>query len=254
MDLSQQSNTTAQVLVAEDNRINQKIVKELLHKEGYTATVVGNGKEALALLNEQMFQLLILDFNMPELNGLDTLKAIRSNPDERINSIPVFLFTAEQDQQHIQDIQAYGIDFLLQKPINQAQLSQALKQIGHSPGETYAPTTKPSMEYLFSITGGNIELMNELIDIFIKEVPESVMKIKEFHQNRQWSSVKTLAHKLRPNYKYVGGAEAEALLMLLETDLGNEQNQQQYGTAIHTLELITSNIIQALLKEKQKLQ
>jgi CheY-like chemotaxis protein len=253
MDLSQSSNTPAHVLVAEDNRINQKIVKELLRKEGYTATVVANGKEALALLNEQSFQLLILDFNMPELNGLDTLKAIRSNPDKRINSIPVFLFTAEQDQQHIQDIQAYGIDFLLQKPINQAQLSQALKQTGHSRDETIAPTTKPSMEYLFSITGGNTELMTELIDIFIKEVPEAVMKIKDFYHNEQWASIKNLAHKLRPNYKYIGAAEVEELLKTLEIEPDSEQNQQQYGTAIHTLELITSHIIQELLKEKQKL-
>jgi CheY-like chemotaxis protein len=253
MDLSQSSNTPAHVLVAEDNRINQKIVKELLRKEGYTATVVANGKEALALLNEQSFQLLILDFNMPELNGLDTLKAIRSNPDKRINSIPVFLFTAEQDQQHIQDIQAYGIDFLLQKPINQAQLSQALKQTGHSRDETIAQTTKPSMEYLFSITGGNTELMTELIDIFIKEVPEAVMKIKDFYHNEQWASIKNLAHKLRPNYKYIGAAEVEELLKTLEIEPDSEQNQQQYGTAIHTLELITSHIIQALLKEKQKL-
>lgn len=254
MDLSQPSNTPAQVLVAEDNRINQKIVKELLRKEGYTATIVANGKEALTLLNEKSFQLLILDFNMPELNGLDTLKAIRSNPDERINSIPVFLFTAEQDQQHIQDIQAYGIDFLLQKPINQPQLSQALKQIGHSTAEIYTSRTKPNMEYLFSITGGNTELMTELMDIFIKEVPEAIMKIKEFHHNEQWSCVKTLAHKLRPNYKYVGAAEVEELLKTLEIEPDSEQNQQPYETAIHTLELITSNIIQALLKEKQKLQ
>jgi CheY-like chemotaxis protein len=253
MDLSQPSDSPVQVLVAEDNKINQRILKELLRKEGFQATIVANGKQVLDLLNQQHFDLLILDFHMPELNGLDTLKAIRSHTNEKIHALKVILFTAEQDKQHLQAIQAYGIELTLQKPINQVQFSQVIKQAGNFSVESPAAKAASNMDYLVEITSGNTPFMIELITIFIEEVPEAIAKIKAFYHNNDWLAVQTAAHKLRSNYKYVGAGEAEKLLQHLDTDFGHEQNKQTYGSYIDALEKMTSQIILTLLEEKKRL-
>jgi CheY-like chemotaxis protein len=254
MDLSNPSNVPTEVLVAEDNKINQRIIKELLRKEGFHATIVANGKEVLTLLNQQHFDLLILDFHMPELNGLDTIKAIRAHTDKKINSLTVILFTAEQDKQHLNDIQAYGIEYTLQKPINQAEFSRVLTQAGNFSKEASTPNAASNMDYLMEITSGNTNFMIELIDIFIEEVPQAIEKIKAYYEQGDWEAVQTAAHKLRSNYKYVGAGEAEELLHYLDTDFGHEQNKQTYGPYIEALEKMTLQLLQTLLADKQKLR
>lgn len=249
----QVSHISAQVLVAEDNKINQKILKELLRKEGLTATIVANGKEALAVLNEQAFDILILDYHMPELNGLDTIKTIRSHANKAIHTIQVILFTAEQDPKHLKDIQAYGVQYLLQKPVNQAQFSQVIRQIINS-SPVHPSEMVSSMSYLQEITNGNTILMIELMDIFIEEVPQALKKMKLFYKEQDFSSVQKLAHKLGSNYKYVGAEGAEKSLKVLENILSNESDSQAILSALQTLEKITSQIVENLLTEKQKLQ
>jgi CheY-like chemotaxis protein/HPt (histidine-containing phosphotransfer) domain-containing protein len=249
MIASQQPGIPKQVLVAEDNRINQKILKELIRKEGMNATVVANGKEVLALLQQQAFDLIILDFHMPELNGLETMKAIRSYPDERIQTMNVVLFSSEQDKQHLADIQAYGIKYLLQKPVNQAEFSQMLQKIINVSPAHAVSQPQSSLTYLREITSGNTELLIELIDIFMDEVPDAIKKIKMYYQLDDWSSLQTLAHKLRSNYKYVGSQEGDQYLKLLEDKISSEENQS-YDTIIENLQKLTSRIVESLQKEK----
>jgi HPt (histidine-containing phosphotransfer) domain-containing protein len=109
------------------------------------------------------------------------------------------------------------------------------------------------MHYLKAITSDNRELMIELIDIFLEEVPQAIEKIKVFYQDNDWTSIQRAAHKLRSNYKYVGAEEAEAFLKTLETDFGVEQNKQLYAPAIEALQQKTFQIIKTLTEEKQKL-
>jgi HPt (histidine-containing phosphotransfer) domain-containing protein len=190
---------------------------------------------------------------MPELNGLDTLKAIRAHSDKNISSIKVALFTAEKEGQQIQDMRTYGIDYLLQKPINQAQFSDVLKQLSYSSEKASAPNTFSNMEYLYGITNGNPELMIELMDIFIEEVPDAIKQIKVFYQQGDFPSIQRLTHKLGSNYKYVGAHEAEQLFQSLQTDFNDEGGKQHFAHRIQHLEVITSQIIETLQVEKQKL-
>ena len=67
------------VLVAEDNKFNQQVIRRLLERQGHTVRTVGDGKEALATIKEEAFDLLLLDINMPEMDGLDVVRTIREH-------------------------------------------------------------------------------------------------------------------------------------------------------------------------------
>jgi CheY-like chemotaxis protein len=250
----QPNNTPAQVLVAEDNKINQKILREIIRKEGFAVSIASNGKEVLTMLDQQHFDLIILDYHMPLMNGLEVLKNIRAHTNEQIKSIQVFLFTADYNEPFLQPLKELGVDFFLSKPVNPQELSQQLKQCGKYSERNNDKEISYSANYLHSISNGNTKLIAELIDIFIQEVPQAIIQLKAYLDRKDWPAIQQLVHKIRPNYKYVGAEGVEPILKILENALNDEQQYLPiYSSGIYQLETITSTVISKLQMEKRKI-
>ncbi len=130
---TQQSGTIRRlrVLVAEDNRINQKAVEHMLDKLGHTAVVAGNGTEALAALRAQQFDIVLMDVQMPGIDGLETTRSIRAgNGSERNARIPIIAMTAHTFKDVIQSCFDAGMNDYLSKPVDIRQLEILLDKYG----------------------------------------------------------------------------------------------------------------------------
>jgi len=112
------------VLVAEDNFINQMVIEELLVAAGVKVTIANNGLEALEKLREECFDIVLMDIQMPELDGLSTTVRIRA--DSRYNSLPILAMTANAAMEHIRESFEAGMNDHLTKPVEKEQLYAAL--------------------------------------------------------------------------------------------------------------------------------
>lgn len=240
------------VLVAEDNLINQKVLEVLLHKWGYQVSMVSNGVEVLDQLSKQLFDAIILDYQMPEMDGLETIQAMRSSFDGKVNAIPVLFLTSEMNHTALQQLGEYGIQYFLRKPIEPEDLAHSLSQIV---GKAMKPKRKTGakVQYLKKITDGNRQLMAEIIEIFIEEVPPNINKMKGLCLLEDWYGLRRVVHKIRSNYKYVSMEEYELMLKDFEIDLERQVHIETYLARIIVLEQITVEAISSLMLKKEKL-
>ncbi|HEY6343243.1 MAG TPA: response regulator [Bryobacteraceae bacterium] len=126
------------VLVAEDNAINQKYALSVLEKEGYRAVVAGNGREALAAMERQSFDLVLMDLHMPDMDGFEATSNIRAR--ERFSGahIPIIAVTAHALNGDREKCLAAGMDAYVSKPIRRTELMEAIASLVEKGGFTFA--------------------------------------------------------------------------------------------------------------------
>jgi CheY-like chemotaxis protein len=114
------------VLVVDDNLVNQRLAERLLAREGCVVTVASNGFEAIARWEAQPFDLVLMDCNMPELDGLEATRRIRLKERERCTHTPIIALTADAMESDRQACLRSGMDDYLSKPIREERLREAL--------------------------------------------------------------------------------------------------------------------------------
>ena len=124
-----ESTRPGRVLVAEDNRVNQELIRRLLEKWGHTAIITQNGKDALALLEEDSFDCVLMDLQMPEINGFDATAMIRERErgSRSRRRIPIIALTAHALKGDRERCIAAGMDDYISKPIEAAKLFEVIE-------------------------------------------------------------------------------------------------------------------------------
>lgn len=117
------------LLIAEDEKQNQLLLKRIAIKLGYSPTIVEDGSEALQVLNEDVFVALILDYSMPELNGIQTLEKIRESDNQSISDLPVIIVTGKDAGIIEQETQGLNVLGVLTKPFRFDDLKGLLQSI-----------------------------------------------------------------------------------------------------------------------------
>ena len=123
----------ARILLAEDNLVNQRLVKRLLEKVGHTVVVVGNGREAVESLKNDTFDLVLMDVQMPEMDGLEATRAIREVEKITQAHIPILALTAHAMRGDQDKCLAAGMDAYLTKPLQPADLFDIVRTYGARP-------------------------------------------------------------------------------------------------------------------------
>ena len=120
---------TRDILLVEDNKMNQTVVKLLFKKwEDINLTIANHGKEALEIMKEQAFDLVLMDLQMPEMDGFETTSRIRSGKASCDPQIPILVVTADSTSKTRKEIFRLGANDLITKPINGALLFSKMKK------------------------------------------------------------------------------------------------------------------------------
>jgi signal transduction histidine kinase/ActR/RegA family two-component response regulator len=143
MPTPQRDEIPLRVLVAEDNVVNQKVIRLLLEKRNHSVCVVSNGVEVLDRLAAERFDMLFLDLQMPELDGMETCQRIRAAEKETGIHLPIVALTAHAMNSDRERCLQAGMDGYLSKPIQVAELAAALRTVPVTDAETAQP--HPSM-------------------------------------------------------------------------------------------------------------
>jgi CheY-like chemotaxis protein len=128
------------VLVAEDNAVNRRLIEALLQSAGHHVTSALNGKQALALVESQIFDLVLMDVEMPEMSGLEATAAIRQS--ELIGAhVPIYALTAHALSGDRERCLAGGMDGYLSKPVNMDELLRVIAEVAAQRAE---PESSPA--------------------------------------------------------------------------------------------------------------
>jgi CheY-like chemotaxis protein len=121
--------THLRILVAEDNIVNQRVARALLEKQGHQVAVAATGKQVLAMIAEQQFDVILMDVQMPELDGLEAAAAIRAAEAGTTRHLPIIAMTAHTMKGDAEHCIAAGMDGYVSKPVRQELLFAALAKV-----------------------------------------------------------------------------------------------------------------------------
>jgi CheY-like chemotaxis protein len=195
------------VLLVEDNRTNQQVAVKILQNLGHQARVAGNGLEALSALENNDFDLVFMDVQMPEMDGLEATRAIRGRSAAvRDPNIPIIAMTAHAMKGDRERCLAAGMDDYLSKPFTPESLSAAVARV-ISPAADKAETMPPAEALpgqgdfdrgaLLSILEDDQQTVEDMIAIFTQDAPLHLAGLKEAAEAGDWQAARDLAHKLK---------------------------------------------------------
>ncbi|NLY00616.1 MAG: response regulator [Rhodopirellula sp.] len=199
------------ILLAEDSLVNQKLASALLAKHGHTVTVAANGREALALLQAQPFDLVFMDVQMPEMDGLEATAAIRTREKATGAHLPIIAMTAHAMKGDRERCLAAGMDEYIAKPFRAQHLFEVLESVlGSSPApaepsQPPLPTRNlPDRSELLRAVGGDEDLLKTLVEAVLEEAPRQMDAIRQALADGNSKALALAAHTLKGAVRYFG--------------------------------------------------
>lgn len=198
------------VLTVDDNEINRLILSRLLKQWNTVVTEAESGKEALTQVENQDFDIVLMDVQMPRMNGIEAAEKIKTHYKKIEKEIPILALSAFVISSDLVDGFDKWIDDFLLKPVNAEDLFHKIRNLQHTFNRKNL-RMKRSEEYriidahhIKKFAGGDNQFMRQLIEIFLKRTPEYVADLREAVESKNWNKIKMVAHKLKPTFTYVG--------------------------------------------------
>ena len=242
------------ILLAEDNAVNRQLVTALLGKRGHTTVAVVNGREAVAAVAKGGFDLVLMDVQMPEMDGLEATAAIRSAEEGTGTHVPIVALTAHAMKGDREACLAAGTDEYLSKPVNATELFALIESLLNN-----ATSTTPELgmrsarpEPAFDLEGalarveGDRSLLSELTRIFSADVPRALAEIRRCATTGDNAGLETAAHAFRGACGNFGAKGAVGAAHVLEL-MGRRAVLTDVGLRLDDLERETQSLQQALL-------
>ena len=234
-----------EVLLAEDNAINQRLAIALLEKRGVQVVAVENGLQTLDALARSHFDLVLMDIQMPELDGLETTRRLRRSEEGSGRRTPVIGLTAHAMQEDRERCLAAGMDAYVTKPIRPADLFSAIERtvvgITGSPSELEIV----NLDDALAAVGGDRVFIAGLIGQFIDDFPLRLAELRTALADRDGQQVERVAHSLKSVVGIFGAGGALKVAGELE-QLGGRGDFAAAADALARLEKELSRVRQAL--------
>ena len=241
-----QSNTTQplRILLAEDSMINQQVAIGLLERCGHTVTIANNGREVLDIMESQPFDLILMDVQMPVIDGLAATNAIREREKDGDGRIPVIAMTAHAMKGYREKCIEAGMDDYIAKPVRARQLYETIEQWSNS--STTARTLIDHDKALERI-GGNRQGLKKLAGVFVEECPKLLADVGVAVADRDAIALREAAHTLKGAVDVFAARRAVDTAAQLE-EMGQNDNLKKIDhtwlTMQHQAEQIMTEVAQ----------
>ncbi len=225
----------ASILLVEDNDINRLYAGSILKMWGCPFDTAENGEVALEKHKNTHFDLILMDIQMPVMDGFEATKVIRQWPNEK-GKVPIVALTANATQRDIDKCITLGMNDCLTKPFTQEDLLKILdKYLGNKfhVVESVNHTTshhhvdRIDFSYLEKVSGNNKEFIREIADAFIKSIPNSIQELENNVENENWVELARVAHKIKPSITLLGVHNLKDKIVKLEEEAKLHKNPWQ---------------------------
>ena len=205
--------TARRILLVEDSPVNQELEGTHLEAHGYCVEVVGNGAEAVAACRKRRFDLVLMDLQMPEMDGLEAARQIRSEIPGYAD-VPILAMTADDSPEAASACRDVGMNDLITKPISRSSLVPAIARwLASDEGTSESQSGSPSprndemhasahaapMDFERAVEefGGKRALLDSLLDRFLEEVEIQIRALERALVEDDWETLRREAHKTR---------------------------------------------------------
>ncbi|GAA4296457.1 hybrid sensor histidine kinase/response regulator [Nibribacter koreensis] len=259
----------ARVLLAEDNPINQLLVKRLLEDRHMSYQVANNGREALDLLTAHDFDLVLMDMQMPEMDGYEAMQHIRQEMGAK-STIPIIALTAHATQGEATKCIMAGANSFVSKPFKaQILLKEMASYLSHKtnpipdasipaePHKNLAMETERDgldLSYLNQFAEGNLGFMLEIIHIFLEQTPAQLAEMQEAGARSDWKTVSALSHKMKSSLALIGIDQLQELNGQIEYASLHRVDTQGLQDLIQAFSQMVHSVIKQLQVEAQRLK
>jgi signal transduction histidine kinase/DNA-binding response OmpR family regulator len=244
------------VLLAEDNAVNQRLAVRLLEKQGHTVVTAANGREALAALDREAFDVVLMDVQMPEMDGFEATAHVRAKEAGGVRRQPIIAMTAHAMKGDRERCLAAGMDGYVSKPIQPPELLAAVERVlpsGAADGPAAPAAAAPppaaedgvNREEALARAGGDAGLLGELAGMFLDSCPNQLAELREAVARGDAAVVQRLAHTVRGAAGAFGARAACAAAQRLET-MGKERALAHAPDACAALEEAVARLRPAL--------
>jgi len=225
------------ILVAEDTAFNQKFIQRLLDRWNHQISLVGNGREALEALKNESFDIVLMDVQMPLLNGLEATKTIRLDEQQSKKHMPIIAMTAHAIKGDRQRCLEAGMDEYISKPIDSDKLFDAIEKLTKASGnpdgtEDLSPAIDKGA--LLKAFDGDWNFLKEVVDVFLSDYPKLLDDLRRAHKESDSDTLMRAAHSLKGMMKNFQAEPAAEVAFELERK-GKEENFDGVPDTIETL-------------------
>lgn len=226
------------VLLAEDGVVNQRVAAGLLERRGHRVDIVGNGFEALEAIRKNRYDVVLMDVQMPEMDGITAIQLIRKKEKETKQYQRVVAMTAHAMTGDKQRFLAAGMDDHLVKPFKPHELFGVVEKESGKVGVSSRSSQKELLvldhDAALQSTAGDFDLACTLQNICLEEAPKIIGDAKSAVEERDWVSARRCGHSLKSSFGVIGAQVAAAKSEELETIAS--ENKTAYSVAIGFIE------------------
>jgi CheY-like chemotaxis protein/HPt (histidine-containing phosphotransfer) domain-containing protein len=249
------------VLVAEDNPVNQAVVAQMLRKRGYSADIVSDGRQAVERLLEGSYAAVLMDCQMPELDGYEATGEIRRREGDGPH-IPIVAMTAHAMEGDREKCLAAGMDDYVSKPLRSDTLEAALERCipgaangaaaaataaggnGHGP-DAEGAVDRSVLLALSEMSDEDDDLLRDLIELFLEQTPPQLLALRQAAEAADADALREAAHAMRGSSVTLGAGRMTGLCRDLEA-LGSAGDTGAAAELVSRLEASFLEVSEAL--------
>ena len=239
------------ILLAEEDTINQKLIRLALEKWGHTVTVTETGKDALDAYNSQPFDLVLMDIKMPKMNGLEVIALIREKEENKESNISIIALAACSSKSDRQKYFQTGINDFISKPIDFEELFYKIEKVS---GQIFKFTKLDNgfsdvidKKRLFNHFDGDGNLLQAVVEHFINDCPKMLAEIHRAISDNDSKALKRAAHTLKGTVSMFAAKETFNTTLKLET-MAEHNDMVSAKAAYSYLEREMEKLKQTLIK------
>jgi PAS domain S-box-containing protein len=243
------------VLVVEDIALNQLLMRTLLDDFGFNCDIASNGKIAIEKLRSKQYDIILMDLQMPIMNGFETTEYIRKT----LNSnVPIVALTADVTTVDLDKCKDVGMNDYVSKPVDErllySKIIGVLNKIDNSNQELSTDkiiikTKCTDLNYLMQRTKSNPKLMLEMISLYLEQTPPLIESMRTSFDQKDWSTLYATVHKMIPSFSIVGINQDFELMAKKVKDFANIQSEED---AIPDMVLQLENICVQAFRELEE--
>ncbi len=245
------------VLVAEDNAVNQLLIKKVLDKAGCKADIASNGIEALAFLRSKRYDIVLMDIQMPGMDGYEATCQIRREFPEPVSHIPIIAMTAHAFGSDVTRCMSAGMNDYISKPFKAVDLYEKIMKYAVHPAETKVISLNPldanhkiDLSAISELGKDDVEFINELVQVFDKQTPAFIEKLRAYTKSRNYEAIRSLCHQIKSSYGILKISDLDEALREISLALDGEKT----GTGFAAISNLINRIIFLISAGNDKVQ
>jgi PAS domain S-box-containing protein len=250
------------VLVVEDIALNQLLMKTLLDDFGFERDIAANGKIAIEKLESNSYDIILMDLQMPEMNGFEATEYIRN----KMNSnIPIIALTADVTTVDLAKCKAVGMNDYIAKPVDERVLYSKIMGLMKKPvflnePQKIAPVISQKakctdLDYLLQRTKSNPTLMMEIITLYLEQTPLLVNAMKLSFHTKDWKTLYSTAHKMIPSFSIMGmHVDFENMARKVQDFASSQKENDAIHDMVSQLETVCGQACEELRAEFTKIK